>query len=56
VTLDGLADRDGKEMDYYSAEAINLGYAWLALANLVLVTKNEPCWAETDDNFVSAIM
>ncbi|KAL7934734.1 hypothetical protein V8C35DRAFT_327100 [Trichoderma chlorosporum] len=44
-----LSERDGKALDYYSAEAIKLGYACSLLAKVLLLTQNGSYWTENDD-------
>ncbi|PTB47394.1 hypothetical protein M431DRAFT_102340 [Trichoderma harzianum CBS 226.95] len=51
-----IAERDGKSMDYYSEEAIKLGYCCSLLAKLVLFDKKEDYWNENDDFIAIALL
>ncbi|KAF3072859.1 hypothetical protein CFAM422_004886 [Trichoderma lentiforme] len=51
-----LAERDGKQMDYYSEESIKLGYACSLVAKLILITDNQPYYTEHDDYLAVAML
>lgn len=51
-----LSERDGKQMDYYSEEAIKLGYACSLVAKLILVSENQPFYTEHDDYLAIAML
>ncbi|KAK0759458.1 hypothetical protein N5P37_007646 [Trichoderma harzianum] len=51
-----LAERDGKQMDYYSEEAIKLGYACSLVAKLILITDKQLYYTEHDDYLAVAML